>query len=102
MSELDKLEEYLKENGYLYDRIDAYDDEKEYWYSLGLDRHQIIVYDGDGKRQWDVICQEGSYGYSDGLLEAMGSPIVKKSDCDTVVGHLCAYDVIRRLESGNG
>lgn len=98
MSELDKLEEYLKEKGYLYDRID---DEKEYWYSLGLDRHQIIVYDGDGKRQWDVICQEGSYGYSDGLLEAMGAPIVKKSDGDSVVGRLYASDVIARLERGN-
>ena len=93
MSELDKLEQYLKEHKIPYERIDG----DRYF----VDRHQITVFDENGEIQWDVICQEFSYGYSEGLLEAMGKPVVKKSDHDTVVGYLTAEDVIKRLESGD-
>lgn len=97
MSELDKLEEYLKDHGFRYERI-------ENGSSLfGFDRHQIIVYDEYGNNQWDVICQQGSYGYGQGLLEACGDPIVnRKKDGDTVAGYLTSADVIYRLENGNG
>lgn len=93
MSELDKLEEYLKENGYDYERIDE---------DMGeiINRHQIIVFGKNGEIEWDAICQYGSYGYKDGLLEVMGKPVVKSTDYDSVVGHLSAGDVIRRLENG--
>lgn len=93
MNELDKLEAYLKEKGIRYERVDE-DFGPERLYG----RHQIIVYNTKGKRQWDVICHYGSYGYSKGLLEAYGEPVVRKSDGNSVVGYLTAQDVIDRLE----
>ena len=92
MSELDKLEKYLIEHGFDYERIDEDVDDI-------INRHQIIVYDKKGTRQWDAICHFGSYGYKDGMLEVMGRPVVKNTDYDSVVGHLSAVDVIRRLEN---
>lgn len=101
MSELDKLEAYLKENGYDYERIDKYADpelKKQFFYQPGMsERHQIIV--KDGKRQWDAICQWGSYGFEQGLLEIYGSIVHPKMDGDTVVGYLTAQDIIERLEA---
>ena len=88
MSELEKLEKYLKENGFIYRRGKA-----------GIANHddwgQIIVYNKDGERQWDAICNFGSYGHEEGLLEIMGT-IVQGSD--SVEGWLTADDVIKRLE----
>ena len=86
MKELDLLEKYLIDKAVIYDRTPT----------------QIIVYSKHGTRLWDVICQKGSYGYEEGLLEAMGSPIVKWSDGDSVVGYLTAQDVINRLEESDG
>ena len=44
---------------------------------------------------WDVICQEGSYGYHDGLLEAYGDIVDAKGE---VEGYLTAQDIIERIE----
>ena len=90
MSELDKLEAYLKKNGYEYERIDEEDE------SSPFNRHQIIVYK-DGKIKWDAICQYGSFGYYEGLLEIYGE-LVSPRDGDSVVGHLKASQVIRRIK----
>lgn len=90
MSELDKLENYLKEHDIPHERID---DEVE-----GIvDKHQIIVKDEDGVVIWDAICHFGSYGYEDGLLEIMGT-LVRPEDRDSVVGWLTAEDIIKRIE----
>ena len=91
MSELDKLEQYLKGNGYIYTRIEEDDNRKEYAI------HQIKVFGQDGEYSWDVICQRGSYGFEHGLLEIYGN-IVTEEDGDSVVGWLTAEDVIRRLK----
>lgn len=88
MSELDKLESYLKSNNYEYVRIDE---------RRPVPRHQIIVYDDYGDRAWDAICHRGSYGYEDGLLEIMGSIVDVEKDGDSVAGWLTAEDVINRL-----
>ena len=88
MSELDKLEQYLKENNIDYLRIDENTDT---W-----GRHQIIVYDNQKEVAWDAICQKGSYGYEQGLLEIYGN-IVTEEDDDSVVGWLTAEDVISRI-----
>ena len=93
MSELDKLEQYLKDNQILYVRMD-HDAEEPFF----IDRHQIIVYDRNYARLWDAVCQQGSYGYEKGLLEVMGSPVVRWNDGDDVCGYLTADDVIERLE----
>ena len=85
VKELDMLENYLKTKGISYTRT----------YDGG---HQIIVFDSYGHRQWDVVCRPGSYGYEEGLLEAMGDPVVTWKDGDSVVGFLTAQDVIKRLE----
>ena len=101
MTELDKLEKMLKERGIKYERLD---EEKQYHrfknvatgedvqYLTQLDRHQIFVPSIEDC-EWDVICQEYSYGYEEGLLEAYGS-IVPDGD---VEGWLTAEDVIARL-----
>lgn len=93
MSELDKLEKYLKEHGYEYTRED-FDD------ILSYDRkHQIIVYK-DGERSWDAICHPGSYGYEEGLLEIYGDIVWHDIDGDSVRGWLTANNVIARIERG--
>lgn len=83
--ELDKLEQYLKDHGIPYERIDKY--------TFPVDQHQIIVPNAM-HRKWDAICHKGSYGYEDGLLEIMGS-ISRSED---VEGWLTAEDVIERIE----
>ena len=93
MSELDKLEKYLKEHGYEYTRED-FDGIPSY------DRkHQIIVYK-DGERTWDAICHYGSYGYEEGLLEIYGDIVWYDIDGDSVRGWLTADAVIARIERG--
>lgn len=61
MTELDKLEEYLKEHGYVYQRINEYP-ESPYFIN------QIIVFTDETceKRSWDAVCHPGSYGYKHG------------------------------------
>lgn len=100
MTELQKLDEYLKGKMIPHSTVDSvtvyYDvlGEKEY----KIERHQIIVMDKNGNKKWDAICHKGSYGYENGLLEVMGDAVVKDSDGDSVVGWLTAQDVIDRLE----
>ena len=91
MSELDKLEQYLKENGIGYNRID----EQRAWNPWP--RHQIIVFGQDGGIAWDAICHRGSYGFEQGLLEIYGN-IVTEEDGDSFVGRLTAEDVIKRIQ----
>lgn len=89
LRELNKLERYLRANGYNYERID-----KE-----GIfDRHQIIVYDRRTGEEylWDAICHFGSYGCDMGLLEIMGT--IVENEYDEVEGNLTALDIINRLE----
>lgn len=90
MSELDKLEAYLKENGIEHERIDDM--------AYGWHMHKIVV-TKDGEYQWDAICHRGSYGFEQGLLEIMGT-IVTEEDGDSVVGWLTADDVIKRIQKG--
>lgn len=85
MEELNKLEEYLENNGYNYRRRSLYDGE------------QIIVYK-EGKRSWDAVCHSGSYGGKRGLLEVMGKSVIKADYDDDVEGYLTADDIISRLE----
>lgn len=100
MTELDKLEAYLKENEIKYKRIDEPCQWKQ---PTDLDlpegfgeRHQILVYDGNDKYMWDAICHWGSYGYEDGLLEVMG-PVMVEQDMG-VEGFLTAEDIINKIE----
>lgn len=96
LSEMDKLEAYLKRNGIEYHRMHLPRCESEEGY-VCEERNQIIVNDGE-ERQWDAICHRGSYGYEDGLLEIMGN-IVR--DDYAVEGWLTAADVIERIENDN-
>lgn len=93
LSEMDKLEAYLKRNGIEYYRMHLPRCESEEGY-VCEERNQIIVNDGE-ERQWDAICHRGSYGYEEGLLEIMGC-IVR--DDYAVEGWLTAADVIERIE----
>lgn len=99
LTELNKLEQYLKEHGVDYIRDDMTfkfpRDVVSHFTHLGIDemdKHQIIVF-RNGERVWDVICQFGSYGGDDGLLEGMGEIFL-----DPVQGWMTAADVIARIE----
>lgn len=94
LTELNKLEEYLKANGIEYERIDEDDKLKLFGFTTELDHHQIKVGVTEaGPWDWDVICQSGSYGSDEGLLEGMGS--IFEGD---VEGWLTAEDVIKKIE----
>ena len=96
MSELDILTQYLKNHNIPFERYDCSkeDFEADDECTFHMDRHQICV-PNQQYTLWDVICQEGSYGYRDGLLEACGD-IVEVDD--TVEGYLTAQDIIERIE----
>lgn len=107
MTELDKLEAYLKENGYFYARWDGIAQEPVAGCARHktapdgyehLEHHQIVVFDEAARRVFDAICHYGSYGYKSGLLEVMGSTIVDPNVGDSVEGYLTADDIIKRLE----
>ena len=91
LTELNKLEDYLKSRGYSYERNDEH---PRFGKRAGM-FHQLVVY-ADGERSWDAICHWGSYGFEEGLLEIMGD--IVRDDEDQVVGYLTADDVIGRLE----
>lgn len=87
-NELDKLEQYLIDNGFKYRRTD------NEW------RHIICVLDDEGNVLWDAICHKGSYGYESGLLEIMGDIVYESErEYDDVVGWLTAEDVIERIKN---
>lgn len=96
MSELDILTQYLKDHNIPFERYDCSkeDFEADGEYTFYIDRHQICV-PNQQYILWDVICQEGSYGYRDGLLEAYGD--IVEAD-DVVEGYLTAQDIIERIE----
>ena len=102
MSELDKLEQYLKEHDYPYERIDE-EGRKIPGIEISFGSiHQLIVY-GDkekSKRLWDAICHYGSYGFEQGLIEVMGEPVVRSKEYN-VEGYLTAEEIIQRLEEKN-
>lgn len=103
LTELNKLEAYLKEKGIEHTREDKDNTyTAEMWTHMidvfgaanvePMDIHQIAVFD-NGRRSWDVICQRGSYGCEEGLLEGMGD--LFEPD---VEGFLTAADVIKKIK----
>ena len=109
LNEMDKLEAYLKEHDIAYERIDeedTYPEEFRTYLKIEMkkrgfeyepfDRHQIIVYDKEGRRRWDVVCQRGTYGAERGLLEGMGDIF------NEVEGYLTASEIIKRIEIQTG
>lgn len=82
-TEMDKVEKYLKQRWFNYDRHSLYDGQ------------QISVYDENGNYIWDVILHSGSYGMEDDLLEAMGRDLIGHDD---VEGYLTAVDVINYID----
>ena len=104
MTELDKLEKLLKERGIEYERLDQ--DEIYHQFKneasgetvrvpMQMDLHEIFVPSRE-KCEWDAICQKGSYGYKDGLLEIYGS-IVPEENEDNVIGWLTAEEIVAML-----
>ena len=67
----------------------------------GIDFNFSQVFDGfkiDVPSQgWDAICHSGSYGCHSGLLEVMGSAVVRV-DYDSVEGYLTAQEILKRLD----
>ena len=97
MSELDILSQYLKEHNIPFQIYECNENLTLDGYTFHLDRHQICVPNQDDCL-WDVICQEGSYGYEEGLLEAYGDIVDIQKVGDEVEGYLTAQDIIERIE----
>lgn len=85
LTELNKVEAWLKENEIMYTREDN-DNFFEF-----ADYHQIRVFNRTGRQIWDVVCHYGSYGCDQGLLEIMGDMVPED---DHVRGYMTAQDVI--------
>ena len=100
LTELNKLEKYLKDRGTQYERRDVNDEYDAKGFLIKIERHQIIVPHDGPMRKWDAICQRGSYGAEEGLLEIYGT-IVRPCG-DSVEGYLTARDVIERIEEVYG
>lgn len=108
LTEMNKLEDYLKANGFEYQREDQDNTlPPEEWRVIReimgedakpMDKHQIIVFE-DGVRSWDAICHRGSYGAENGLLEIMGDIVDENAVGDRVEGWLTAAEVIERIEA---
>ena len=100
LTELNKLEAYLRDEGIKYARFDKDDvplDAEHPYCLIQCERHQIIVYDPSGEREWDAVCHRGSYGAEEGLLEIMGN--IVQNYGDSVEGWLTADDVIELVEN---
>ena len=81
-TEMNILGEWLANNGIRFNRHPRYRGE------------QIVVPDWD----WDVVCNEWSYGGSCGLLESMGAIVDEEKVGDAVEGYLTAEGVIKRFK----
>lgn len=88
MTEMDKLEKYLEDNGYEYER------------GIPLAGGDQIIVMSEGKRIWDAVCHHYSYGGDEGLLETYGTIVDEESAGDEVEGWLTAEDVISRMKGG--
>lgn len=102
LTQLNKVEQYLKDKNIHYEREDKEDklayievSDKHFPVYEQMEVHQICVPSRE-RRKWDVICHRGSYGAEQGLLEIMGT-IVRPCG-DSVEGWLTADDVIARIE----
>lgn len=105
LTQLNRVEQYLKDKGIPYERFDNEDIPLSPTITYAfkeMERHQICVpgYSAQS-RKWDVICQRGSRGAEEGLLEIYGS-IVDPYAGDSVEGWLTADDVIARIEGRRG
>lgn len=94
LNEMNKLETYLKDNKIKYSRID-----NPGIFMMGRmigEQHKIQVNDENGNWIWDVICNDGSYGFSEGLLEYWSKKEADKGG--DVSGWLTAEDVIQKIQ----
>lgn len=75
LTQMNRLEQMLKEAGIPYKRVDSEGFPREEVQRLGFDHpfdfHQII-YTNQDRYVSDAVCQYGTYGWKDGLLEQMG------------------------------
>ena len=97
LKEFNRLVAWLKTyaKDYNWDVVVIQDDKKPF------DTNRVEVW-RDRTRLFDAICQRGSYGYEEGLLETMGTIVDVATLGDTVEGHLSASDVISRIEDVYG
>ena len=104
LTQLDKLEAYLKEHHIPYDRIDKDEVFEETPYGkciVECEQHQIIVPHKGKERQWIAVCQHVSFGHENGLLEIRGSLVRCKYGAVHIQGWLTADNVIKRIEEAN-
>lgn len=100
LTELNKLEAYLKAHGIRYEREDREARRLPDGTFYGGDWHRIVVRNTDDYPWfWDAICRRGSFGAEKGLLEIMGDIVNEEAVGDRVEGWLTAEEVIERIEA---
>lgn len=89
-TEMDKLISYLK----IFPPV-------KYTYSIVkfCGRPQVIFMDAcTSERVADCVCHYASYGHRQGLIEALGAPLVNEEEVgDDVEGCLTAVDIMSRI-----
>ena len=86
MTEMQKLDAALTEMGI------------EHTYDREFQNGAQIVVTENGKYRWDAICTPASYGWPEGLLEVMGTPLLGNGY--DVLGYLTADDVLKMMKEG--
>lgn len=103
MNELDKLEQMLMKAGIPFERIeevyfDEYDLFKERYGEAGKWRRNQIIYGrySHGGWKFDAICQFGSCGAKDGLIETYGELGIDEGCEPRVMTADEAFEIIRK------
>ena len=102
MNELDKLRNMLDNEHIPYESFKNIYNPKEidynceYYNNCGKYKRNQIIYEQYDKHNWkfDGICQLGSYGYENGLIEAYGDLIINKYNDIAVLKAEEAFDII--------
>lgn len=94
LTEMDKLENMLKRHEVYYERTDS----PGFWRREGYlthEKHQIRGLDREhGKELWDVVCNLGTFGAEDGLLEYWDCTMKNGEDPEGYMNALAVFDLI--------
>lgn len=94
LTEMNKLEEMLKQHEVYYERADS----PGFWRREGYLTHEYHIIRGldrkTGAKLWDVVCNLGSFGATEGLLEYWDCTMENGEDPEGYMNALAVFDLI--------